>query len=105
MASPFLFKRIGDSILQRNSSSNQRSFVALFGLWPLRIYQIWRLIQEETNPETICPKHLMWGLLFLRCYVKEEVLSTLVGATEKTVRKWIWIVIGKIAEIKSLVRN
>ena len=103
MSSPFVFKQIGDAIVGRNTTGNLRTFLAFFGISPLLIFRLWRLIVEESNQECITPKHLMWTLLFLRCYSREEELATRIGVTEKTMRKWVWIVISKLGRIKKLV--
>jgi len=103
MASPYLFRSIGESILRRASNGNDRAFVALFGLRPLEIYQLWGCIVESHNREKIAPKHLMWALLFLRSYGREEVLATMVGVTEKTMRQWIWTVVHELARVDTLI--
>jgi hypothetical protein len=41
------------------------------------------------------PKHLLWGLLFLKVYGTEDVLSDVVGMKRNTFRKWAW----KIVEV------
>jgi hypothetical protein len=103
MTSPYLFRSIGERILRRVSNGNQRSFVALFGIRPLKIFQLWGLIVESGNVAKIAPRHLMWTLLFLRSYSREEVLATMVGVSEKTMRKWTWLVIENLATLDSLV--
>lgn len=105
MASPYLFRVIGEGILHR--SGNERSFVALFGIRPFMIYQLWRLIDEDQRTMEggmIAPKHLMWALLFMRHYNTEEVLASMVGVTEKTLRKWVWIAVDRISRLQ-LVRK
>ena len=46
------------------------------------------------------PKHLLWALLFLKVYASEQVIRKFTGADEKTSRKWIWLFIGYIEELK-----
>ena len=90
--SPILFRVLGERIVGRVINGRDRSYVALFGIPPLKVYQLWRLIYERNNrgnTRTKCyPKHLLWALLLLRTYNREEVLAALVGVTEKTYRKW-----------------
>jgi hypothetical protein len=101
--SPYLFRIIGDGILGRMVNGS-RGFVALFGIPPLKVYQLWQLIDDgHKRDKKYLPKHLMWALLLLRTYNREEVLATLVGVTEKTYRKWAWMMIQEIAAIDSLV--
>jgi len=106
MSSPFVFRTIGERILGRCHAGREvgRTFIALFGLRPFTIFKLWRLIVEESGRDFhFSPKHLMWALLFLRTYAKEEMLATLVGVTEKTFRRWVWLIVGKLAAIDSLV--
>jgi hypothetical protein len=103
LASPYLFRVIGERILRRMSTNNDRQFLALFGVPPIHAYKLWRMIIDNGNPEKIAPKHLMWALFFLRTYNREEVIATIMGVTEKTLRKWIWLVIKKLSSIDTLV--
>lgn len=43
--------------------------------------------------------HLLWTLLFLKTYGKESIMSTIVEADEKTVRKWVWHIAELIADM------
>ena len=45
------------------------------------------------------PMHLLWTLLFLKTYGKESIMSTIVEADEKTVRKWVWHIAELIADM------
>jgi hypothetical protein len=59
----------------------------------------------NTSPK-ICghsPKHLLWALLFLRSYLKEDILERLIGSSKKTVRKWVWLFVEAIADMKDYV--
>jgi hypothetical protein len=35
------------------------------------------------------PEHLLWALLFLKLYCIEDVLVTLLGRDDGTIRKWV----------------
>ena len=69
----------------------------------MKMYQLRRLIVENGNVEKVAPEHLLWTLFFLRTYNTEEVLASMIGHSEKMVRKWIWTVVQKLAEVDSLV--
>jgi hypothetical protein len=127
MTSPFVFKQIGYLILQKSPSvgslddngtgnnSNNRIFLSHFGITPLNIYRLWQLLkEEEKNDEDevgvgengmllIAPRHLMWTLLWLRTYIKEELMTTIVGCTEKTIRKWVQNIVDRLAQNNTLV--
>ena len=104
--SPFLFRVIGEQTLGREVRGNSRSYVAFFGVRPLKVHQLWLLIVDgngERSTKNFAPKHLMWALLLLRSYSREEILATLAGVSEKTFRKWAWMMVEEIAKIESLV--
>ena len=46
------------------------------------------------------PKHLFWGLAFLKIYSTEEVHCTLFQTTRTTFRKWSWAVVKMISSLK-----
>jgi hypothetical protein len=50
------------------------------------------------------PVHLLWALMFLKQYNKEEVNASMAGCDEKTFRLWSWLVIRVIADLDMLVR-
>lgn len=45
-------------------------------------------------------EHLLWALLFIKQYQTEAIISALADVTEKTARKWIWLFLEYIQEIK-----
>ena len=45
------------------------------------------------------PMYLLWALLFLKSYGTEALLSAVVGADEKTYRKWVWFYVKGIASL------
>ena len=48
--------------------------------------------------------HLLWALLFITLYESEQVLSGMVGGVdEKTYRKWTWIMLASICQLKQKV--
>ena len=44
------------------------------------------------------PKHLLWALIFLKTYTTESSLLVAIGVDEKTLRKWIFIIIYAISD-------
>lgn len=64
--------------------------------------ELWNLLRPtEKISEIAEPKHLLWCLLFLRKYNTEHDNCDLVGGTDpKTFRKWVWIFVKSIHELK-----
>ena len=46
------------------------------------------------------PKHLLWVLIFLKTYTTESSLAVAIGVDEKTLRKWIFIIIYAISDLE-----
>ena len=68
--------------------------------------ELWNLMELSNKEGTkgAKPKHLFWALLFLKCYCTEAILTRVVGGVdEKTFRKWTWLFVGSIAELKPRV--
>ena len=82
-------------------------FKSHFGCAPIICVDLWWLISNRNHANDYFPSprpvHLLWTFLFLRCYPKKTVLSTTLGVDEKTVLKWIWIVIEMISDTKKSV--
>jgi hypothetical protein len=79
-------------------------FLSLFGVSPLVAGIIWEHLITNGNLENGCkPDHLLWTLFFLKCYAYENVLSQMFKADRKTIRKWIWILVAKIADLSNEV--
>eukprot|EP00171_Calliarthron_tuberculosum_P023605 IDg23605t1 len=76
-----------------------RRFMGLFGVTPEVCCVVWNQLLGKM-PKGAQPHHLLWSLLFLKLYANEHCNRLLSGADEKTFRKWAWIFIGLIAELK-----
>ena len=46
------------------------------------------------------PKHLLWVLIFLKTYTTESSLAVAIGVDEKTLQKWIFIIIYAISDLE-----
>lgn len=95
----------GTIMMSSKSSTNSRNFtirqyIGHFGCSPDVCTTLWELIPYQKGG---LPKHLLWALLFLKTYNAEDVLSTMVGTTRKTFRKWMWIYVIKIHKLKKKV--
>lgn len=75
-------------------------YVSAFGTTPLICVQIWkRLLKSGRLFRRTSPIHLLWTMLFLKTYGKASIMTTIVEADEKTVRKWVWHIAELIADL------
>lgn len=87
-----------------NSKSSQsykmklRRFKSFFGVTPLVCSLVWFRIKNDA-PADSHPKHLLWGLLFLKQYSNEHIRRSILDADEKTIRKWTWIFVKLISDM------
>ena len=90
---PSLFISVSQGITGRaaglHSVPQKRRFRCLFGVTPQVCSNIWQMMGERL-PNGGQQQHLLWGLLFLKIYGTEDVLSSLAGVDRKTFRKWAW---------------
>ena len=103
---PDAFKRLAHTVagVRGNGQEGMRRFKAKFGCSPDVCSDLWeRLSALPRRPRRMLPKHLLWGLLFLKLYNTESVLAEMVGAERKTVRKWCWIVVYEIKRLTGKV--
>ena len=47
----------------------------------------------EDSDDKIKIHHFLWGMIFLKCYPSNDVVSREVGCSPKTFRKWLWRVV------------
>ncbi len=77
-----------------------RDFRAHFGVNARVCQKIWELCQDNFFAKNILPKHLLWGLLFLKTYATEPILATMTSVSRKSFRLWAWQVLSIIAAKK-----
>jgi hypothetical protein len=86
-----------------------RRFRGLFGARIKIILKVWMMFLEDgLHPKKSKPKHLLWTLYFLRVYPREAPSCSAVGGSKgaidpKTLRKWVWLFIERIAELADKV--
>lgn len=91
--------------------SRLENFSQMYGICPCITTEIWNNVAEDPNTDDILgsskpePKHLLWALFFLRHYPTENVAATVFRTTEKTFRKWIWLLIPLIAGMQGVVSS
>jgi hypothetical protein len=78
--------------------TDERRFLATFGVGPVVCLTIWNLLLETANlPPGSFEYHLLWGLMFLKLYCAESIHAALAGCDEKTFRKWSWAFVEAIS--------
>lgn len=112
------FEELGSSIMRRRGKKQRegsgkcwkRRFIALFGMEPVHVAILWTMLVgsgwlEYSGSRGSNPEHLLWALLFLKCYSTEELHAAQVGVCEKTFREWTWFYLTGIAKLdKKIVR-
>jgi hypothetical protein len=103
------FLRVGMCIMGRHAhNANEtvrRRFVAWFGTDALTCSVLWEKLSifgwlHFAGSRGTHPKHLLWALMFLKCYATEAVHAANVGVDEKTYRKWVWFYLEGITSIQ-----
>ena len=87
------------------AAREDRRFREHFGAPFAIVRMVWDMLEEGgLLPEKGEPKHLLWALYFLKCYPKEGPGCAIVGGSKgaidpKTMRKWVWLILERIAEL------
>jgi hypothetical protein len=78
---------------RQNNTTFHRRWMATFGVTPFLLATIWNLLDPVRNAilcQAPCqPKHLLWTFTFFKVYTTENVMHALIGADEKTFRKYV----------------
>ena len=83
---------------------NQRRWSANYGTSPHICQCLWKLVTEKDPlPRGGSFYHLLWTLLFLKTYMTELVMSGMIGVDEQTYRKWLWIILPRIGNLKERI--
>ena len=85
----------------RSNVLSDRIFRALFGVTSNVCAIIWAKLEVNVTTDKD-PNHLLWGLLFLKVYSTEEVHSSLVGTTVKTLRKWSIPMVERMSDLNTV---
>ena len=86
------------------STYSARDFNGMFGTSPEVCALTWNMLDLEQAMPGVLPKHLLWALMLMKTYAKEKTLCIIAGGvTRTTFRKWAWLIIPRIAGLKSTV--
>lgn len=97
-----LFYTYGNTLTKHDSASKyvgMSRFIAFFGVSPSICAKAWHHLKDVLPPD-YKENHLLWALLFLKCYNTEHVNRSIPGCDEKTFRKRVWVVVEKLAFMK-----
>lgn len=102
MASAETFWRLGHKITRHDMDGSitlgYRKFRSFFGTSPVVCVSAWDNLLNVL-PKKSHPEHLLWALLHMKLYCPEHTNAALVGASEKTFRKWCHIFVRLIAKM------
>lgn len=100
---PMKFLKLGNEISKtkrgQKESTKTRRFKSFFGVTPYVCSIVWTKI-VGIAPIGFLPKHLLWGLNFLKQYTSEHKRHSTLNADEKTIRKWTWIAVKLLSGLK-----
>jgi hypothetical protein len=100
----FTNKDLSD-ILEKPSKLCTRHFKALFLYTSREVYELWtELNQRDGHLPFHRPEHLLWTLYYLKVYPTWDQMAVTTGVTEKTLRKWVGIVVDYLSNIDDWVR-
>jgi hypothetical protein len=94
-----------DRWMMYTEAANNRRFVQHFGATPPTVADIWNamIVHTDTNCRVEAntdPKYLLLGLRFLWTYHTQASIGSFFGIqSEKTVRKWIRMIVSKLAAL------
>ena len=94
---------IARSMLDMGGAANDddATFRSFFGAPILVVVALWNMIVAKGPlANGAAPKHLLWALIFLKCYSTTPVIRRVCGwPAEKTFRKWVWYFIDRISAL------
>ena len=96
------FVRLANRHKKNKTKYNQGEFVAAFGVNVHVVSKIWDhmqcYIENQPAVKKMKPHHLLWGLYFLKQYATSVLMAQYWGCSDKTFRKWIWLVVERMAQ-------
>ena len=103
-ASNDFFLSLGNTLMSNaigiSAGTSMYRFRALFGITPHIAGCLWNLLHEKGFIEVGAqPLHMLWALLFLKCYATEPVNHVITGADEKTFRSWVWRYVNVLSKL------
>jgi hypothetical protein len=93
--------------LEQPSQLDSRKFKSLFLYNVSEVVMLWDYLQRRQGKNIVFnrPEVLLWALYYLKVYPTWDQMALTTGITEKTLRKWIALVVNYISEIDDLVHT
>ena len=99
----YVFVKFANRNCSNPTQYYHREFVSTYGVSVQVSAKIWLIIKSEIQDNKIAkglrPCHLLWCLYFLKQYSTSTTMARYCGCSDKTFRKWTWIVIELLAEL------
>lgn len=90
----------------KSVNAEDRDFREWFGCAPSMAVIVWcLLVRTDLVPVNGELCHLLWTLLFLKCYPREHLMAVSCGADRQTVSKWVWIFLDALASLEPHVAS
>ena len=106
MTTENVFKAVAAEVLQLpprrrwGQARENATMLSFFGVSMSIAAKIWDLIQPQLDDEKCKMKHLLWALVFIKCYDTEAVLCRIVGWVDpKEYRTWVWYILKRVAAL------
>jgi hypothetical protein len=77
--------------------------LAAYGVFPIVCLKAWADLKDSLSTvdrRKAKVDHLFWTLHWLKKYPEEEELAGKYNKTEKTIRKWLWITVERLARLE-----
>jgi hypothetical protein len=91
------------------SALSKRAFKSLFLYSAEEVALLWEFLEDnyksKNDPMPFNrPEQLLWALYYLKVYPTWDQMAMTTGITEKTLRKWVGVVVKFLSEIENWVR-
>ena len=89
----------------RSKLSEDRRFREFFGCSAVVAISVWRRLEMGSQvPDGCTLKHLLWSLVFMKVYPKQQVMCTLVNVFDpKTFKSRVWGMIEAVSNLETEV--
>ena len=91
--------------VERSLQTEDREFREIFGVGAITAMAAWNLLKlHNIKPDGGLVAHLLWAMMFLKCYAKEVAMIKMAGVKYgKTFRRWVWPFVFALSELESQV--
>jgi hypothetical protein len=87
------------------SQLSDRKFKSLFLFTVRDVKRLWDVLHRRDKTVSFRPEQLLFGLYYLKVYPTWDQMALTTGITEKTLRKWVKVVVEHLSDIDDWVRT